>query len=82
MISLNTLACRRSRKRDTSYLQRKRTSLSRILTRLTGSRTLPDVATKRWQQIRSLLSSPHQFTYPTTLNAVFIDKRKALIENR
>jgi len=23
-----------------------------------------------------------QFTYPTTLNPVFIDKRKALIENR
>lgn len=39
-----------------AYLERERTGLSRLLTRLGTSRALPDVATKRWLQIRSLLS--------------------------
>jgi hypothetical protein len=39
-----------------AYLERERTGLSWLLTRLATSRTLPDVATKRWLQIRSLLS--------------------------
>ncbi|WP_154868604.1 DUF7079 family protein [Trinickia soli] len=38
-----------------AYLERERTGLSRLLTRLGTSRALPDVATKRWLQIRSLL---------------------------
>ncbi|NRO99679.1 hypothetical protein GWC77_27945 [Paraburkholderia sp. NMBU_R16] len=39
-----------------AYLEHERTGLSRLLSRLTTSRPLPDVATKRWQQIKSLLS--------------------------
>lgn len=38
-----------------AYLERERTGLSRLLTRLGTTRALPDVATKRWLQIRSLL---------------------------
>ena len=39
-----------------AYLDRERTNLSRILMRLTASKTLPAVASDRWQRIRSLLS--------------------------
>lgn len=39
-----------------AYLERERTGMSRLLMRLGTSRPLPDAATKRWQQIRSLLS--------------------------
>lgn len=39
-----------------TYLERERTGLSWLLTRLVPSRALPDVATKRWLHIRSLLS--------------------------
>ena len=39
-----------------AYLERERTSLSRMLARLVTSRTLPEVAIKRWLKIRSLLS--------------------------
>lgn len=38
-----------------AYLDRERTSLSRILMRLTASKTLPAVVSDRWQRIRSLL---------------------------
>ena len=39
-----------------AHLARERASLSRVLARLVMRRTLPQVATKRWLQIRSLLS--------------------------
>jgi len=39
-----------------AYLDREKTGLSRMLTRLATSRALPEVAAKRWLQIRSLLS--------------------------
>ena len=39
-----------------AYLERERTGMSRLLMRMGTSRPLPDAATKRWQQIRSLLS--------------------------
>lgn len=39
-----------------AYLERERTGMSRLLMRLGTSRPLPDAATKRWEQIRSLLS--------------------------
>jgi len=39
-----------------AYLERERTGLSRLLSHLVMPRTLPDAATKRWQQIRVLLS--------------------------
>jgi hypothetical protein len=38
------------------YLERERTGLSRMLTRLVRSRMLPGVVTERWQTIKSLLS--------------------------
>jgi hypothetical protein len=39
-----------------AYLRRERTGLSWLFAHLRTSRALPDVAAKRWQQIRSLLS--------------------------
>lgn len=39
-----------------TYLDREKTSLQRMLARLVTSRALPEVAAKRWLQIRSLLS--------------------------
>lgn len=39
-----------------AYLEHERTGLLRRLSRLVTARTLPDVASKRWQRIRSLLS--------------------------
>lgn len=39
-----------------TYLGREKTSLPRMLTRLLTSRALPEMAAKRWLQIRSLLS--------------------------